>query len=172
MEFARQDELDKHIQENPLTRFGVRRPHIVFVMIMIIMVLGFFAFSSMNAELFPNMNIPYLIVIAQHENPQEAIADPDTTAVTTLNVTNRIESTLLQVSGVQTIQTMTNAASVVAFIEFDTSVDISAAEFQVTMAMIRLGNFLYDNDFQQMPIVMALDPSMMPVLVFSVDFVI
>jgi len=170
LEFTKQEQLDKHIAENPLTRFGVTRPHIVFVMITVICVLGFFAFSSMNAALFPNMNIPYIVVIARHD---DTLPDVNSDPLETLdNVTNHIEATLLQVSGVNTLQTMTMQGMVITFIEFDANVDMSGAEFQVTMAMIRLGNVFAANNFEQIPIVLALDPSMMPALVFSTDFVI
>ena len=55
--------LDSNIRTNSLTELGVRRPHIVFVSIVMILILGVFAFSSLQIDLFPNMNLPYIVVI-------------------------------------------------------------------------------------------------------------
>ena len=63
IEFGK-EKLDKNIKENGLTRFGVKRPHTVFVMIAIVIILGVFAFSSLRVELFPNMNIPFVVIMS------------------------------------------------------------------------------------------------------------
>ncbi|MCL2570258.1 MAG: efflux RND transporter permease subunit [Firmicutes bacterium] len=172
MELKKQEMLDKNISENPLTRFGVRRPHTVFVMIMVIIILGFFAFSSMNAELFPNMNIPFVVVISSHEDPSSVNPLDPLAMAATLEITEEIEARMLMINGVDNIQTMTTAASVITFIEFSTAVDINTAYFEVTMSMLGMGNFLVDRNFLQQPMAFRLDPNMLPVLTFSSSFVI
>ena len=58
-----QAKLDSNIKDNALAAMGVRKPYTVFVCIMAIIVLGIFAFSSMQTDLFPSMNLPYAVVL-------------------------------------------------------------------------------------------------------------
>ena len=58
-----QEQLDQNIKENWLASVGVRKPYTVFVCIMAIIVLGVFAFSKMSVDLFPSMNLPYVVVV-------------------------------------------------------------------------------------------------------------
>ena len=50
------------IKENIFTKLGVTRPYTVFVAIAIVCILGVFAFSSLRVELFPNMNLPFVML--------------------------------------------------------------------------------------------------------------
>jgi multidrug efflux pump subunit AcrB len=58
-----QELLDSTIKENWLARVGVHKPYTVFVCIMAILILGVFAVTTLKTELFPNMNLPYAIVV-------------------------------------------------------------------------------------------------------------
>ena len=55
--------LDGNIKENRLARMGVTKPYTVFVMIAVVILLGFFAFSTLKLELFPKMELPYVVII-------------------------------------------------------------------------------------------------------------
>ena len=55
--------LDSTIKENWLARVGVHKPYTVFVCIMAILILGVFELTTLKTELFPNMNLPYAIVV-------------------------------------------------------------------------------------------------------------
>ena len=58
-----QAQLDQNIKENWFASVGVRKPYTVFVCIMAILILGVFAFSKMTVDLFPSMNLPYVVVV-------------------------------------------------------------------------------------------------------------
>ena len=66
---TKQEQLDQNIKENWFARIGVRKPYTVFVCIMAIIILGVFAFSKMSVDLFPSMNLPYVVVVI---SPDEA----------------------------------------------------------------------------------------------------
>lgn len=57
-----QEQLDRNIRDNWFAKIGVQKPYTVFVCIMAILILGVFAFSTMQTDLFPNMNLPYAVV--------------------------------------------------------------------------------------------------------------
>ncbi len=58
-----QEQLDQNIKESWFSRIGVQKPYTVFVCIVAIIILGVFAFSSMQVDLFPSMNMPYAMVV-------------------------------------------------------------------------------------------------------------
>lgn len=60
---SEQEKLDQNIKESWFSKIGVQKPYTVFVCIVAIIVLGIFAFSSMKVDLFPDMNIPYAVVM-------------------------------------------------------------------------------------------------------------
>jgi multidrug efflux pump subunit AcrB len=63
-EESAQNKLDKNIRENIFAKMGVTKPYTVFVLIAVVVILGMFSFSKFKMELFPNMNLPYVIVIS------------------------------------------------------------------------------------------------------------
>ncbi|MCL2846665.1 MAG: efflux RND transporter permease subunit [Firmicutes bacterium] len=180
MEFAKQEQMDNNIRENGLTSFGVRRPHTVFVMIMVVLIIGVFALTSMNNELLPNMNLPFVIVVASTDqeavnNRNEGLTSDDAdfwsiTLEDTLMITDEVESSISQINGFRDIQTTTAPGMIMAFIEFSSSVDIDAAFFEVSMTMMGMQNIFLTNLFNPMPFMTRIDPSMMPALTFSTSF--
>lgn len=63
-----QEQLDQNIRDNWFAKIGVQKPYTVFVCIMAILILGIFAFSTMQTDLFPNMNLPYAVVAVSPNN--------------------------------------------------------------------------------------------------------
>lgn len=65
-------------KQNTLVKFGVTKPYTVFVMIMVVVILGFYSFNTFKMELFPNMNLPYVLLMADSQGTWTD-NDPDTT---------------------------------------------------------------------------------------------
>ncbi|MDR0462245.1 MAG: hypothetical protein LBG88_02845, partial [Christensenellaceae bacterium] len=57
-----QEKLDKNIRDNMLARLGVTKPYLVFSLIAVVLILGIFSVTKFKTELFPNMNLPYVVV--------------------------------------------------------------------------------------------------------------
>ncbi|WP_288220922.1 hypothetical protein [uncultured Adlercreutzia sp.] len=53
-----------------LSRFSVKHPYIVVVAVIICLLLGGVSLQSMKTDLLPNMDIPYLAVIATDPGPR------------------------------------------------------------------------------------------------------
>lgn len=68
---SQQEKLDSNIKESWFSKIGVQKPYTVFVCIVAIIILGIFAFSSMKVDLFPDMNLPYALVVVSPN--QEAL---------------------------------------------------------------------------------------------------
>ena len=43
-----------------MPKFSVKRPYVILVAVMMVLVLGGVSFSKMTTDLLPNMNMPYM----------------------------------------------------------------------------------------------------------------
>jgi len=168
MEFTKRELLDTHIKDNALTSAGVRRPHLVFVMIMVVLILGVFAFTTLRVELFPNMNIPIVaVMIAQTEEPNPTLAEE------TWQLTERLEAQLNGIGGVDTVTTITidmmGRGMIVALVELHSGTSVDGAAFDVQLGLGRINHHMERHGFFQSDI-MRFDITMMPVLVFSSSY--
>ena len=46
-----------------ISKFSVRRPYTVFVAVVAVIVIGVVAMMRMNADLLPDMNLPYVMIM-------------------------------------------------------------------------------------------------------------
>ena len=56
-----------------ISRFSVKRPYTVVVGVVLILLLGFVSFTSMQTDLLPDMTLPYAIVYTVYpgSSPEE-----------------------------------------------------------------------------------------------------
>ena len=79
-----------------LSRFSVKKPYIVTVAVIIILILGGVSLTKMKTDLLPDMDLPYLAVIT---------TDPGASAEKVESeVTDVLEGSLSKVSGVSSVQ--------------------------------------------------------------------
>ena len=170
LESSKQELLDKNIKENALAKFGVRRPHTIFVAIMITLVLGIFAFTSLKVDLLPNMNLPYVLVISSIEMKDDG-KTPKTeeplSAVRTQEYTASIENRIQTVSGVKEIQSISNAYLSIIVVELNSNVNTDFAANDISRAVDMVD---YRKAEFVKPMLMKLDPNMMPIFTFSTEY--
>ena len=58
-----QKKLDANIKENYFAKTGVTKPYTVFVLVAVVAIIGMYSFSKFKMELFPNMNLPYVVMM-------------------------------------------------------------------------------------------------------------
>ena len=49
-----------------MPKFSVKKPFVVLVGVVMLLVLGFVSFTKMTTDFMPNMNMPYMIVITTY----------------------------------------------------------------------------------------------------------
>ena len=64
-----------------LTKFSVKKPFTIFVAVAIVLIFGGVALSRMTPELFPSLNMPYVLVMtadpgASAEEAEKEVTDP------------------------------------------------------------------------------------------------
>lgn len=142
-----------------LSQFSVKRPYTVLVAVVLVIVLGIVSFSGMTTDLFPDMELPYIIVITSYPG-----ASPEQVE---LSVTRPLESALGTTSGLRNINSRSNENSSMIILEFvqDTNMDSAMIELSNNLDMV---SAQLDSAVGK-PMLMRINPDMMPIMVATLD---
>lgn len=107
-----------------MTKFFVKKPFFVIVAVIISLIIGCVSLSSMDTDLIPDMNIPYMMVITTEPGATPAKVEND--------VTKPMESALGTVSGVENI--ISNSANnySMVMLEFAGDTDMDSALVRIS----------------------------------------
>lgn len=110
-----------------LSRFSVKKPYIVTVAVIIILILGGVSLAKMKTDLLPDMDLPYLAVIT---------TDPGASAEKVESeVTDVLEGSLSKVSGVSSVQSQSADNYSMIFLEFEDGSDMDSAMVKASSAV-------------------------------------
>ncbi len=141
-----------------MPKFSVKKPFVVLVAVLLVLVLGIVSFTRMTTDFLPNMNMPYMMVIttypgASPEKVQRDITEPMESGTGTVNGVKNVTS-----------QSMENASMVM--LEFEESTNMDAAMVKVSSAV----NQLDLPDTAGNPMIMEISMDMMATMITSVDY--
>lgn len=141
-----------------MPKFSVKKPFVVLVAVIMVLVLGVVSFTRMTTDFLPNMNLPYMMIITTYPGASPEKVQRD--------VTEPLESGTGTVNGVKNVtsQSMENASLVTLEFEEDTNMD--AAMVKVSSAV----NQLELPDTAGNPMIMELSMDMMATMIASVDY--
>jgi len=129
------------------------------MVVLIVFILGFVSLSRLNVDLLPSINLPVMVVSVQYSG-----AGPE--EVENI-VTRNIESVLATVSNLESMRSISSEGSLLVILQFTqgTDMDVAALEVREKLDMIR--GVLPDGVSD--PIVLKLDPNMLPIMSFAVS---
>ena len=142
-----------------LSRFSVKRPYTVIVGVVLALILGFVSLQSMTTDLLPSMNLPYAVVYTTYIG-----ASPEEVENT---VTRPVESSMATVSNIKNIQSISaeNISMVILEFEQTANMDSISIEMRETLDQIAVS---WDDNVGN-PMIMKLNPDMMPIMIAAVD---
>jgi len=142
-----------------MSKYSVRRPFTVMVGVVLIIVLGVVSLYRMTADLLPDMSLPYVVVVTMYPggSPEEVEK----------KVTAPVEAQMATTSNIKTIQSMSynNYSMVILEYEQDSNMDSIVIEMQQKLDQAA-GSF---PSGVTSPLIMQIDPTMLPVMVASAD---
>ncbi|TDA67028.1 MAG: efflux RND transporter permease subunit [Clostridia bacterium] len=127
--------------------------------ILVVVLLGVVSLSGLSLELFPALEMPIAAVITTYQG-----AGPE--EIENL-VTRPLEETLSTVSGVDSVQSTSQAGTSMVMLQFAWGTDMDFATLDMREKVDLIKGFL-PTDAQD-PMVLKLDPTMMPVMQLSVS---
>ncbi len=139
--------------------FSVKRPYTIVVAVIIVIVLGVVSLTNISTDLLPSINLPYAVVATTYigASPEEV----------EMVVTKPIEQRMAAISNINTVSSISSENMSVVILEFgeNTNMDSVIIEMRESLDMIK--PFMPDG--VGTPIIMKLNPEMIPLMVASVS---
>ncbi len=141
-----------------ISKFSVKKPYTVLVGVIMAIVLGVVSFTKMTTDLLPNISLPYVIVMTTYVG-----ASPETVEMT---VTKPVESSMATVSNIESISSVSSENYSMVILEFAQGADMNSVSLEIRENLDQIKSFWDDSVGN--PIIMKLNPDMMPVMVAAV----
>ena len=135
----------------------VNKPVTTVLVFLILILLGIFCTVQMSVDMYPDMDLPYMIVYTKYDG-----AGPEEIEQ---SVTSTMESTLSGLTGLKQMQSQSSSGVSIIFLEFNygTNLDVAVGDVRDKIDLVR--SFL--PDAADSPVTFRIDPSMRPIMTFS-----
>jgi HAE1 family hydrophobic/amphiphilic exporter-1 len=132
----------------------VSRPTTVFIIFALLIGLGFFALVNLPIDLYPEINLPMLVVYTSYTGagPEEVER----------SISRPLEAILTGVSGLEKITSTSSKGSSMVIMEFSYGTNMSDASNSIRDALERIRNYLPTG--ADTPMIFKFDPSMIPIM--------
>ena len=142
-----------------MSKFSVKKPLTIFVLVIAILVLGVVSYTRMTPDLLPNMDFPYVMIMttypgASPEKVEAEVTKPLEQSMSTLEHIKEVSSTSSE-----------NYSMVMLEFEEDVNMDTIGVDIQQSISTLQAG---WD-DMVGVPYVLKINPSMLPVEVAAVS---
>lgn len=142
-----------------ISRYSVKKPYTVFVAVVLVIVLGVVSFTKMTTDLLPSMNLPYAIVMTTYVG-----ASPETVESI---ITRPVEQSMATVSNIENVSSLSAENYSLVILEFAQTANMDSVTIEMRENLDQL-KAMWDDDSIGSPIIMKLNPDMMPVMVAAV----
>ncbi len=142
-----------------LSRYSVKKPYTVVVSIVLVLILGVVSFGKMTTDLLPSMNLPYAIVITTYPG-----ASPETVETV---VTRPVEQSMATVTDIENVSSQSSENMSMVTLEFQESTDMDSASIEIREKLDQISGY-WDESVGK-PMIMKLNPDMMPVMIAAVE---
>ena len=141
-----------------ISKFSVKKPYTVFVGVVLAIILGVVSFTRMTADLLPNISLPYVIIMTTYPG-----ASPETVE---LVVTQPVEASMATVSNIEGISSISGENYSMVILEFAQTADMNAVSLEIRESLDQIKS--YWDDSVGNPIIMKMNPDMLPVMIAAV----
>jgi HAE1 family hydrophobic/amphiphilic exporter-1 len=142
-----------------IPKFSVKKPYTVLVAVVLVLILGVVSFTKMTPDLLPSMDLPYAIIMTTY-----AGASPEAVETT---VTKPIEQSMATISNIENVSSVSQENMSLVILEFSSDANMDTAMIDIRESLDLVTGYFSDSIGN--PIIMKLNPDMMPVLVSAVD---
>lgn len=141
-----------------ISKFSVKKPYTVLVGVVMAIILGVVSFTRMTADLLPNISLPYVLVMTTYPG-----ASPETVEMA---VTQPVESAMATVSNIESIRSVSGENYSMVILEFSQTADMNAVSLEIRESLDQIKS--YWDDSVGNPIIMKMNPDMLPVMIAAV----
>jgi HAE1 family hydrophobic/amphiphilic exporter-1 len=142
-----------------ISELSIKRPVFATMMISALLVLGWFSYTGLSVEMYPNIDFPFVLVQTEYPGASAETVESE--------VTKDIEEAVNQISGIRNIQSRAMEGFTYTFVEFDLGIDGAVAAQDVREKVAGIRSDLPD-DIKD-PVVSQLDPTAQPVMSVTIS---
>ena len=141
-----------------MPKISVKKPYMVLVSVLVLVVLGVTGFTRMTTDFLPEMELPYMMVATAYPgaSPQKVETE----------ITDPIENNISTINGVKNVISTSSENSSRVMLEFENDTNMDSAMIKVTTAI----NQLELPERSSKPIILEVSMDMLPVSYISVDY--
>ena len=140
-----------------VSQLSVRRPVLMTVMALVILLLGFFGLSSLGIREYPNVDYPLIQVRTSYPGANAAVVEAEVTEI--------LEASINSASGIKALTSTSRDGFSYISIEFETGMDLEAAANEIRDRVSRVRRRLPDDVDE--PTVYKSDSDNDPILMVS-----
>ena len=141
-----------------ISKFSVKKPYTILVAVIMVIILGVVSLTKMTTDLLPSISLPYVIVMTTYPG-----ASPETVEMV---VTKPVEASMATISNVESISSTSNENYSMVVMEFAQSANMDSVSLEIRESLDQIK--AYWDDSIGNPIIMKLNPDMLPVMVAAV----
>ena len=142
-----------------LEKFSVKKPYTVIVSVILVIILGFVSFDKMTVDLLPDMNFPYAAVMISYPG-----ASPE--EIETI-VTKPAEQALSTIGNIKKVYSASADNSSTVLLEFEQKTNMDSVSLEIRERLDQIKGYWPDGVGN--PLIMKMNPNMMPVMVAAVS---
>ncbi len=142
-----------------LAKFSVKRPYTVFVAVILVIILGVVAFTSMTPDLLPNIDLPYVVVFTSY-----AGATPEEVEKV---VTKPIEQEMATLDNIDSISSQSSENYSMVLLEFSSDANMDATTMNIREKLDTLSAGWGDGVGTSS--IMNINPNMLPLAAIALE---
>ena len=142
-----------------ISKYSVKRPYTVLVAVVLVIVLGAVSLSKMTTDLLPDMSFQYALVVTTDMGASPEQVESDVTAP--------IESAMATTSNIKNISSVSYNSYSVVTLEYEQNANMDSVVIEIQQSLDQVSG-QWDDSIGT-PMIMKVNPDMMPVLAAAVD---
>lgn len=142
-----------------ISKFSVKRAYTIIVGIVLVLILGVVVYTRMTVDLLPSIELPYAVVMTTYPG-----ASPESVET---GVTKPIEQAVATIDNIKTIQSISSENYSMVVLEFNSDTNMDAATIDMREKLDQIKGY-FDVSVGN-PIILKLNPNMLPVMIAAVD---
>ena len=142
-----------------ISKYSVKRPYTVLVAVVLVIVLGVVSLSKMTTDLLPDMSFQYALVITTDMGASPEQVESDVTAP--------IESAMATTSNIKNISSISYNSYSIVTLEYEQNANMDSVVIEIQQTLDQISG-QWDDSIGT-PMIMKVNPDMLPVLAAAVD---
>ncbi len=142
-----------------ISKYSVKRPYTVLVAVVLVIVLGVVSLSKMTTDLLPDMSFQYALVITTDMGASPEQVESDVTAP--------IESAMATTSNIKNISSISYNSYSIVTLEYEQNANMDSVVIEIQQSLDQISGEW--DDSIGTPMIMKVNPDMLPVLAAAVD---